>query len=183
MIPVVAAVAAGLVLLWAVWTFNAFVRQQAKVREAFSGVDVQLKRRHDLIPNLVKVVGAYAAHERETLEEVTRARGDAERADALPERERTEAHVARSLDRLLALVERYPDLKADAQFRRLSADLVEVEDHLQYARRYYNGTVRDWNTRIAELPANLLAAVLGKKPEPFFQVDADAERRAPSVGG
>jgi LemA protein len=180
--PAVAAlVAGGVILLWAVATFNGLVRQRNKVREAFSGVDVQLKRRHDLVPNLVKVVGAYAKHERDTLEEVVRARTEAEAAAAVPDRERTEEGLSRSLDRLVALVERYPDLKADENFRRLQADLVEIEDHLQYARRYYNGTVRDWNTAIEQVPARFVAAAMGARPEPFFQLDAASERERPDV--
>jgi LemA protein len=169
------------VLLWALWTYNAFVRLHHRVREAFAGVDVQLKRRHDLVQNLVATVSAYARHEREALEEVTRARGAAAEAGRVEEKERTEAGLSRSLARLIALVERYPDLKADEGFRRLQADLVELEDHLQYARRYYNGTVRNLNTRYQQLPSSLLAALLRRRPEPYFQLDADGERAAPRV--
>ena len=99
----------------------------------------------------------------------------------MPERADQETGLARSLGKLLALVERYPDLKADGNFRRLQEDLVEVEDHLQYARRYYNGAVRDHNTRLQGFPANLLAGLFGRGARDFFQVEDDAERRAPSV--
>jgi LemA protein len=176
-----AGIALGIVVLWAVITFNVIVRRTNRVREAFSGVDVQLKRRHDLVPNLVRVVEAYAKHERQTLEEVVEARGAAAAAGSMPDRERSEAGLQASLGKLLALVERYPDLKADQNFRRLQADLVEVEDHLQYARRYYNGTVRELNTSIQQFPANLIAAATARKPEPFFQLSADSERAAPSA--
>jgi LemA protein len=173
--------AVAVVLLWAVLTYNGFVKLQNKVREAFSGVDVQLKRRHDLVPNLVQTVGAYARHERQTLEEVVQARGAAAASSTLADREKTEGDLSRSLGHLIALVERYPELKADGNFRRLQADLVEIEDHLQYARRYYNGTVRDYDTRIGQVPARFLAAALRLRPEPFFQLDAESERARPDV--
>jgi len=175
--------AAAALLAGVVWLFNSCVRLRNRAREAFSGVDVQLKRRHDLVPNLVRTVAAYAKHEREALEEVTRLRGAAGDAEAIDERERLERGLAGGLDRLLALVESYPALKADANFRRLQADLVEVEDHLQYARRYYNGAVRDYNTRIEQLPGNVLASLLGWQPLPFFQLREESERAAPSVRG
>jgi len=174
--------AAAVVVVGGVWLFNSAIRLRNRAKEAFSGVDVQLKRRHDLVPNLVRTVGAYAGHERGTLEEVTRLRADAEQAARVPEKERSEDGLRAGLDRLFALVERYPDLKADANFRRLQADLVEIEDHLQYARRYYNGAVRDYNTRIEQLPGNLLAGLAGWRPLEFFQLDADSEREAPRVG-
>jgi len=169
------------VLLWVVTTFNGFVRLQNRVREAFSGIDVQLKRRHDLVPNLVEVVKGYARHERETLEEVVKARDSAAAAEQIPDRERREASLQKSLSRLFALAEQYPELQADGNFRKLHEDLVELEDHLQYARRYYNGAVRDFNNRIHVIPANFLAALFGKEEEPFFQLDSDSERAAPGV--
>jgi len=171
----------AVVVLWIVATFNGIVRLRNKVNEAFSGVDVQLKRRHDLVPNLVKTVKAYARHERETLEEVVEARTAAEEADALGDRQRTENGLSRSLDRLIALVERYPELKADGNFRRLHGDLVEIEDDLQYARRYYNGTVRDHNTRIQTFPAALLAGLIGARPREFFEVEDPSERGAVGI--
>lgn len=172
---------AAVVLLWGILTFNAFVRLKNRVNESFSGVDVQLKRRHDLVPNLVKVVKAYATHEHETLEEVIRARGAASHAEDLGDRQQSENGLSRSLDKLIALVERYPELKADRNFRRLHADLVEIEDHLQYARRYFNGTVRDLNTRIQQFPANLLAGFLAVKPREFFEIENASERGALAI--
>ena len=171
----------GLVVVGGIWLFNSGVRLRNRAREAFSGIDVQLKRRHELVPNLVRVVGAYARHEREALEEVTRLRGAAEAAGTMPERERSERGLDQGLVRLLALVERYPDLKADANFRRLQDDLVEVEDHLQYARRYYNGAVRDFNTRIEQFPASLLASFARWRPLDFFQVTEASERGTPRI--
>lgn len=174
-------VAGAIVLLWAIVTFNAFVKLGNKVNEAFSGVDVQLKRRHDLVPNLVRVVKEYAKHERETLEAVVEARNQAAAAESVPDRSSSETGLGTSLGRLFALVEKYPDLKADGNFRKLQGDLVEVEDHLQYARRYYNGAVRDHNNRIQRFPANVLAAFFGRRDREFFQIEDDVERRAPSV--
>jgi LemA protein len=164
-------IAGAALLLGVAWLYNRFVRLRHKVREGYAGVDVQLRRRHDLVPNLVRVVQAYARHEQETLEGVVRARTEAVAADAIPDRERRESDLARSLERLLVLVERYPDLKADANFRRLHADLVEVEDDLQYARRYYNATARDFNVAREQFPSNLVAALLGLKAEPYFEVE------------
>lgn len=176
------AVGAGvLVVLWIVFTFNRIVGLANRVDESFSGVDVQLKRRHDLVPNLVKTVKAYAKHERETLEEVVEARGAAEKAKDVGDRAQTENGLSRSLDKLIALVERYPDLKADAGFRRLQGDLVGIEDDLQYARRYYNGTVRDFNTRIQQFPAAVLARLVGVSPRDFFEIEEPTERRVQHV--
>ncbi len=174
-------VAAIALLVWLVWLFNSGVRLRNKAREAFSGVDVQLKRRHDLVPNLVKTVGAYASHEKQTLEDALRARGEASGASSLGDKERSESSLQGSLDRLIMLVERYPELKADKSFRRLHEDLVEVEDHLQYARRYYNGSVRDYNTRIEQVPARFLAPLFGFAALEFFNLEDRDERRPPPV--
>ena len=171
----------GLLLLWGVWTWNALVRGGNKVREAFSGVDVQLKRRHDLVPNLVRTVKAYATHEREALEAVVEARDAARGTDDTAERAARETKLATSMGKLLALVEAYPELKADANFRKLHHDLVEIEDALQYARRYYNGAVRDFNNRVETIPSSLVAALAGRKPEPFFQLDDAAETAVPRI--
>jgi LemA protein len=168
-------------VVWVAVTFNAFVRLRNRMRESFSGIDVQLRRRHDLVPNLVRVVRAYAGHERETLEDVARARGAASGAVAVGERASSENGLSRSLDRLLALVEAYPDLEADRSFRDLHRDLVEIEEHIQYARRYYNGSVRDFNNRIQQFPANLLAPPFGMRAGEFFEVASPAERSAPAL--
>jgi LemA protein len=183
--PSSAWLALGAVAALAAWvglTFNAFVRLRNRVREAWSGIDVQLERRHDLVPNLVRVVKAYAAHEAGTLAEVTRARADAGAARAVGDRERTENRLSASLDGLFARVEAYPELRADENFRRLQHDLVEIEEHLQYARRYYNGAVRDLNNRVQMFPANLLAPLFGVRAEGFFEIESPEERQAPRVG-
>jgi len=170
------------VVLWLGGFFNRCVRLRHKARDAFAGIDVQLKRRWDLVPNLVKVVAAYAAHEKTTLEEVVRLRGDAEGAGRVPERERVEGDLTGALDRLLLLVERYPELKADRSFRRLHEDLVVVEDQLQYARRYYNAVVRDFNTRTQQVPGRLVAGLFGFRPLEYFQLEA-AARATPTLEG
>ncbi len=168
-------------LSWCAVTFNAFVRLRNRQREAFSGVDVQLRRRHDLVPNLVKVVQGYAGHERKTLEDVTRARGAAAGAAGAGSRAREENGLSRSLDRLLAVVEAYPDLEADQSFRKLHHDLVEIEENIQYARRYYNGAVRDFNNRVQQFPANLLAPLFGMRQAEFFEIESPSEREPPAV--
>jgi LemA protein len=175
------ALLAAAVLAWGAVTFNAFIRLRNRMREAFSGVDVQLRRRHDLVPNLVKVVQGYAEHERSTFEEVVEARGAAAGAGAMRDRERSENGLSRSLDRLMLLVEAYPELQADESFHRLHLDLVEIEQHIQYARRYYNGAVRDYNNRIEQFPANLLAPVFGMRTGEFFEVSSAVEREAPAI--
>lgn len=168
--------ALGFAGLW-----NALVRSGNKVQEAFSGIDVQLKRRHDLVPNLVRVVKAYATHEREALEDVVEARNAAQAAEALPDREAREVGLQASLGKLFALVEAYPELKADGNFRKLHGDLVEIEDALQYARRYYNGAVRDYNNRVETIPSSLVAGIAGRAVEPYFQIDDAAESAVPRI--
>lgn len=171
----------GLFAVWFAWTWNALVRDGNRVREAFSGIDVQLKRRHDLVPNLVRTVQGYATHEREALEAVIDARDAARGADGRGEVAARETTLAMSLGKLLALVEDYPELKADANFRKLHHELVEIEDALQYARRYYNGAARDYNNRVESIPSNVVAALAGRKIEPYFQLDAAAEAALPRI--
>lgn len=175
LLAVAVALAAGMIVL-----FNRLVRQRNRVREAWSGVDVQLKRRHDLVPNIVTTVKAYAAHEREVLEEVTRVRGGvvpAPTAEFLS----VENQFARALGGLLALVEAYPNLRADRRFLALQEDLVTIEDDLQMARRYYNGTVRDFNTMVESFPGNLVAGLFRFEPAEFFEIERVTERAAPVV--
>ena len=180
--------ALGLILVYTVITWNRFVRHGNRVKEAASGVDVQLQRRSDLVPNLVAVVKGYAAHEKDTLEAVVKARGEATARGssardpkALAARAEPEGHLAKALSRLFLLVEAYPELRADKNFRRLHDDLVQIEDDLQYARRYYNGTVRDHNIAVERFPALLVALFLGCKAQPFFQADGEALRSVPTI--
>lgn len=166
---VVALVAAG-----GIWIYNRLVRDRNQVRNAWSDIDVQLARRYDLVPQLVTAVKAYADYERATLTTVTELRSRAETAERLPERAALEDAMEAGLHRLIAVQESYPDLKADANFRQLQTSLKEVEDHLQYARRFYNGSVRVLNTRIESFPHLLMARPLGFRPAEFFEADEAA---------
>src|ERR687896_897528 len=143
--------------LWLVLSYNALVKARNKVDEAWSGIDVQLKRRHDLVPNLVETVKGYAAHERETLQSVTEARQDAEAARGPEQAERAEAKLTSALGAINALAEAYPDLRAAENFQRLQAELAEIEDEIQASRRIYNANVQDYNTRIQVFPTMLIA--------------------------
>jgi LemA protein len=167
-------------LLAAIWIYNALVRDRNQVRNAWSDIDVQLRRRHDLVPQLVSAVKAYAEYEKATLTAVTELRSRSEQISHLPEKAAVEDAIEAGLQRLVAVAEDYPDLKADANFRQLQQSLLEVEDHLQYARRFYNGAVRVFNTRIESFPHLLLAAPLRFTPAEFFLAEAD-ERATPSV--
>jgi len=170
-----------LVGLWTIIAFNRLVRDRNLMQEAWSGIDVQLKRRHSLVPNLVAVVEGYSAHERGTLEQVTWARAVSLEAYDRSERESSENALSEGLRGLLAVAEAYPDLKADRTFGELHRQLVEVEDQLQYARRYYNAAARDYNTRAESFPANIVARVFGFTRAAFFEVETATERQAPKV--
>jgi LemA protein len=166
----VVALLAGL----SIWIYNALVRDRNQVRNAWSDIDVQLVRRHDLVPRLVTAVRAYADYEQATLVAVTELRARSEVAERLSERAALEDAMEAGLHRLIAVQEAYPELKADENFRELQASLTEVEDHLQYARRFYNGSVRILNTRIQTFPHLLLARPLGFQPAEFFEADEAA---------
>jgi LemA protein len=167
--------------LWGVYAYNRLVKHANLAREAWSGIDVQLERRHDLIPNLVAVVEAYAKHEHEVLESVTRARRRAVDGEPAPELQRRENQLTGSLRSLLALAENYPELLANRSFADLHDQLVEIEDRIQMARRYFNGSVRDYNIRVESFPSNLVARALGFEIRAFFELASATERRAPSV--
>ena len=167
--------------VWSVWTFNRLISLRNRLREAWSGIDVQLKRRHDLVPELVACVQAYRGHERRVLEEVTAARTRALAAEGVAQTGTAENGLTQGLRTLVAVVESYPELKADQGFRRLNDALVETEDQLQYARRYYNGMVRDLNILVESFPSRLVAIVFGFRAEPFFAVESAIERQTPEV--
>src|SRR5262249_28489428 len=152
---------AAAIAVYVVAMYNRLVRQRNMVREGWSGIDVQLKRRTDLIPNLVETVKAYAAHERGVLDDVTAKRASSIAADDVRQQVAAERALQGSLGRLFAVAEAYPDLKANANFLALQQQLAEIEDQLQMARRYYNGTVRNLNISIQSFPNNLLAGLLG----------------------
>lgn len=167
-------------LLWGVWMYNRLVTQRNRVATAWSDIDVQLTRRHDLVPNLVKVVSAYTEHERDTLEGVTRLRSKAVQTASPARLGVIENELEALLSRLLVLQENYPDLKASENYRQLSDQLVEVEDQLHYARRYYNGAVRDLNTAIQTFPDLIIAGLFRFQSAEFYAAEAD-HRQAPDV--
>jgi LemA protein len=176
------AIAAGvLVVLYAIWTFNRLTQLRQLADNAWADIDVQLKRRHDLIPSVVAVVKGHAGYERGTLESVVEARSRALQVSGPAARAEAEAPVAGSLRNIFAIAEAYPDLHAMESFRELQRTLSEVEDHLQNARRYYNAVVRDLNTRIAQFPSNLVAGLLRFSPREFFGLDDGSERAVPEV--
>src|SRR2546429_2594874 len=172
------------VLAWAVFTFNRLIRLRQLGDNAWADIDVQLKRRHDLIPSVVAVVQGHAGYERSTLEALTQARSraiQAATAGGPATRAREEDPLGNALGRVFAVAEAYPELRAVASFAGLQTTLTDVEDHLQNARRYYNAVVRDFNTAIAQFPANLIAAPLAFRPREFFGIDDPAERAVPRV--
>ncbi len=174
--------AAFVVMIWFVATYNTLVRLRNHCREAWSGIDTELKRRYDLIPNLVQTVKGYAAHERQTLEAVIKARQQAVNSHGSPGSQATDENsLVRSLRSLFAVVEKYPDLKANENFLALQAELVNTEDRIQAARRFYNGNVRDMNNRVEVIPSNLVASMFGFTKEEYFEIESAVERQAPRV--
>ncbi len=178
------AVVVGLVAVvaaWAIAVYNGLVRKRNMVEEAWSGIDVQLKRRTDLIPNLVSTVKGYAAHEKGTLEEVVRLRNLAQNAHGVGETAQAQGLLGAALGKLIALAESYPDLKANANFAQLQATLGEIEDQIQLSRRYYNGAARDLNIAVESFPSNLIASRFGFTKAEFFELESAAERAVPVV--
>lgn len=173
---------AAAVVLWAIGVYNALVRKRNMVEEAWSGIDVQLKRRTDLIPNLVATVKGYAAHEKGTLEEVVRLRNLAQGAQGVGETAQAQGLLGAALGRLIALAENYPELRASENFAQLQATLGEIEEQIQLARRYYNGAVRDLNISVESFPSNLVATRFGFAKAEFFELENLAERAVPVVG-
>ena len=168
-------------LFWGVAIYNGLVRLRALAKEGFSGITVQLRRRADLIPNLVSTVEGYATHEREVLTQVTAHRADAVQGGSVAATAQADAAMTGMLGRLMAVAEAYPDLKANQNFQQLQTELAEIEDSLQSARRYYNATVRDLNSTIQSFPNVLFARPLGFSEAEFY-ADADASiQQAPQV--
>jgi LemA protein len=161
--------------------YNSLVGLRVRADSAWSDIDVQLKRRHDLIPNLVETVKGYAGHEKSTFENVTKYRSMAMQATGPAERAEAEGQLTMALKSLFAVAENYPQLRASENFSSLQKSLAEIEDNLQNARRYYNAVVRDLNTTIQSFPSNLVAGMFGFQPRAFFELDAAAEREAPAV--
>jgi len=175
LIIVIAAVAAVVFLV--ITMYNGLVSLRNKVREAFSTMDVYLKKRFDLIPNLVAVVKGYASHEAETLERVTEMRT---KAKGLSSQIEGEQQITEALAKVMAVVEAYPELRADKQFQELQQQLVQIEEDIASARRYYNGAVREFNNHCETIPNNIIASIAGFKPQPMFEAKAD-ERTAVKV--
>ncbi len=178
----VVCVVAVLGLFWAMLIYNRLVRLRQHVRESWSGIDVQLKRRHELIPNLVATVRGYAAHETDVLEKVTRLRSEAMRGGSSPRgASRSEEPLAGGLAALFAVAERYPALRADAHFLALQRELAETEDRIAAARRFFNGNVRDYNSLCEQFPSMAVAKFGGFQAVEFFDLDRAAERVVPRV--
>jgi LemA protein len=171
------------VVVYAIAVFNRLVRTRQMANEAWSGIDVQLKRRSDLVPNLVETVKGYAAHERGVLDEVTQLRGAARAlpSDDVAARAQVEGALSAALGRLFALSENYPDLKASANFLGLQQQLSDLENELQMARRYYNGAARNQNVLVKSFPSNLIAGVFGFAQRDYFELSDATEGAVPQV--
>jgi LemA protein len=166
---------------WAIILYNLLVRDRQRVLTAWSDIDVQLKRRYDLIPKLVAAVEQYARYERSTLQTLIELRSRTGQVSEIPAKGALEAQIGSSLRSLIALAEAYPELKADQSFLQLQSELSEVENQIQYARRFYNGSVRNLNTRIASFPDLMVARLFRFAPQPFFELNTQAEKEPPEV--
>jgi len=171
----------GLLVIFVIAMYNGLVRLRVQCDNAWSDIDVQLKRRYDLIPNLVETVKGYAGHERETLEGVVNARSRAMSAEGPAAKAEAEGMLTAALRQVFALAEAYPQLRAVESFTQLQATLNQIEDAIQNSRRYYNAVVRDLNTKISVFPSNIIANMFGFKPREFFEISAPAEREVPKV--
>lgn len=173
----------ALLVLYGVFLYNSLVKSRQMAEEAWSGIDVQLKRRADLIPNLIETVKGYAAHEKSTLEEVIELRN---RAQAVPAgdvagRAQAEGMLSQALGKLFALAEAYPDLKANQNFLELQTSLETLESEIQMSRRYYNGAARDLNVKVESVPSNIIASQFGFTKRDYFEIENPADRTVPSV--
>lgn len=180
MITVILLVVLVLLVFWAVSIYNRLVKHRNLVKEGWSGIDVQLKRRTDLIPNLLETVKGYAKHEEDLFKKVTELRAQSVQADGVAAQGAAESALSKSLLNLFAVAENYPELKADQNFRQLQSELSGLEDQIQMARRYYNGTVRDFNILIESFPSNLVANSFGFDIADYFEIES-SERAVPEV--
>ena len=167
----------GLLILLMVYFYNALVKADKKALEGWSRIDVALKKRYDLVPNLVETVKAYAKHEKETLKEVVNLRNVSMEVDGVEEKAGSEENLSQGIKTIFALAEQYPELKADQSFNKLQKKLADIEDDIQMARRYYNATVRDLDIMIDSFPSNIIAKIFGFKDREFFQVESPKQRR------
>jgi len=165
----------------AVGMYNGLIKLRNTSEQAWSDVDVQLKRRHDLIPNLVETVKGYATHEKETFEQVVQARNQAMNASSPEDKAQAENFLQSTLKSLFALAEAYPDLKANQNFLDLQDELSKIEEQIQLARRYYNAVVRDLNTKIETVPSNIIANMFHFEKKEYFELDSEEERQTPQV--
>ena len=171
----------AVIVILAIVIYNRLVRDRQRVLTAWSDIDVQLKRRYDLIPKLVAAVEQYARYEESTLTTLIELRSRTGQINDVSEKGVLESQIGGGLRSLMALVESYPELKADQSFLQLQSELTEVENHIQYARRFYNGSVRNLNTRIDSFPDLLLARFFRYTPQPFFELDDEAEKESPEA--
>jgi LemA protein len=171
----------GIVALVVILAYNSFIRMRNRVREAFADIEVQLKRRYDLVPNLIETVKGYAAHEKEVFDKVSQARSMAMGAKGLTEKAEAENYFSETLKSLFAVSEAYPELKANQNFLELQRELVDTEDKIQSARRFYNGVVRDFNTAIQSFPSNVLAGVFGFRASEMFETKSAEEKEPVKV--
>ncbi len=171
----------GILVLWLIFTFNRLVVLRNRVREAWSDIEVQLKRRHNLIPNLVETVKGYAAHEKGVFEKVTEARSKALQAQTPKEKGEAENFLSQTLKSLFAVAEDYPDLKASQNFLELQRELRDTEDKIQSARRFYNSVVMDYNNALQVFPNSLVAKLFNFKPEEFFELEEEKAKEVPKV--
>jgi LemA protein len=173
-----------LLLIWGITAYNRFVAQRQQIKDAYANIDTELRRRYDLIPNLVETVKGYASHERQTFENVTRARQQAIAAQGPAEQAQAENMLTAALRQLFAVAENYPELRASENFQALQAELSTTEDRIQGSRRVYNDQVRQYNERVQSVPSNVIASMFGFKDEAFFEIE-EGERevveRAPRV--
>jgi LemA protein len=174
-------IAVGLIIIWLIIIYNLFIRDRNLMKEAWSGIDVQLKRRHSLIPNLVTTVKGYSKHERNLFEDITEKRAKTIQVENIKEKSTLETDLSSMLKTLFAVAEDYPDLRASENFLDLQNQLTEIEDQIQYSRRYYNGTVRNYNIRVESFPNNIVSGIFGFKPEEFFEITFATERKTPEV--
>jgi len=166
---------------WFIGTYNGLVKRKIRAKEAWSDIEVQLKRRYNLIPNLVETVKGYAAHEREVLEKVTQARSRAMGAQSMKEKAQAENMLSQTLKSLFAVSENYPDLKASQNFLELQKELRDTEDKIQAARRFYNSLVRDLNIKIESVPSNIIAKIFGFKKMELFELEEPEAKEVPKV--
>jgi LemA protein len=176
----VIAALAVIIILWFIGSYNGFVRARNRVREAWSDIEVQLKRRYDLIPNLIETVKGYATHERQAFENVTKARAEAlSSGGSVHDRAVKENMLEGALKSIFAVAEAYPELKANQNFLALQQELSDTENKIQAARRFYNGNVLEMNTRVEQFPSNIVAGMFGFKKEEFFDLDETPAQREP----